>query len=83
MENKFTDFPQYRKLKGRSIYYRINHEKEFDELQYMRNTPMCFSIHATQYPEMLRIKDMLEMLEPYEQMSIEEIEQFENDFKKG
>lgn len=82
MDNKVTDFPQYRKLKGRTIFYRINNEKAFDELQYLGSNPICYSIEANQYPEMLRIQDMLSLDDPFESMSIAEIENFERDFKK-
>lgn len=54
------DFPQYRKLSNCKSYYRLNDEKSFDEIQLIGDQVVHFHIEAKQYPEMLRIKDMLE-----------------------
>lgn len=69
------DFPQYRKLSNCKSYYRVNDEKCFDEIQLIGDKAIHFFIEAKQYPEMLRIKDMLEyQFEGLEASSQEEFE---------
>lgn len=53
------DFPQYRKLSNCKSYYRLIDEKCFDEIQLIGTKAVLYRIQANQYPEMLRIKDML------------------------
>ncbi len=53
------DFPQYRKLNNDQVYYRINSERDFNELKVVGNTVQHFHITASQYPEILRIQEML------------------------
>ena len=53
------DFPQYRKYKNIETYFKIISEKEFVELSLFGNRFVKHLIKAKQYPEMLRIKDML------------------------
>ena len=53
------DFPQYRKYKNIETYFKIISEKEFEELSLLGNKFVKHSIAAKQYPEMLRILDML------------------------
>lgn len=54
------DFPQYRKFNGR-VYYRIVNERTFDEVQIVGSRAILNQFKAEKYPELLRIKDMLEM----------------------
>lgn len=53
------DFPQYRKYKNIETYFKIISEKEFEEIIIMGSKCIKHQIKATQYPEMLRIQDML------------------------
>lgn len=53
------DFPQYRKYKNIETYFKIISEKKFEELSLFGNKFVKHSIDAKQYPEMLRIQDML------------------------
>ncbi len=53
------DFPQYRKYKNIETYFKIILEKEFEELSSLGNKYVKNSIVAEQYPEILRIQDML------------------------
>jgi hypothetical protein len=53
------DFPQYRKYKNIETYFKIISEKEFEEISSLGNKYVKHSIVAEQYPEMLRIQDML------------------------
>ena len=67
MDSKNTDFPQYRKLSNGKTFYKIIDDKNFEEIQIMGSKRMKYSTVANQYPEMLRIKDMLEFINPYEE----------------
>lgn len=53
------NFPQYRKYKNIETYFKIISEKEFEELSLLGNKFVKHSIEAKQYPEILRIMDML------------------------
>ena len=53
------DFPQYRKYKNIETYFKIISEKKFEEISLFGNKFVKHSIEAKQFPEMLRIKDML------------------------
>ena len=53
------DFPQYRKYKNIETYFKIISEKEFEEISSLGNKYVKHSIVAKQYPELLRIQDML------------------------
>ena len=61
MNKKTMNFPQYRKMSNDKAFYRIISEKEFDEIQIVGNKANLFHIVAAQYPEILRIQDMLKM----------------------
>lgn len=63
--NKITDFPQYRKLINELRFYRILNDREFDEIQIMGNQTKLYTIKAVQYPEILRIQDMLNCEEAF------------------
>lgn len=66
MDYKNTDFPQYRKLSNGKTFYKIVDAKTFDEVQVMGSKRFVYTTIANQYPEMLRIKEMIELHEPYE-----------------
>ena len=59
------DFPQYRKLKNGHSFYRIEDENNFTEIQLVGKRKLIFEIHATQYPEKLKIRDMIKCEFPY------------------
>ena len=59
MLDKGTDFPQYRKLSNDKVYYRIIDDRNFDEVQIIGSKAQLRHIKAEQYPEILRIQDML------------------------
>jgi len=52
-------FPQYRKSPNGLNWYKIISEKEFVEIQLIGSKKAVYTIVAHQYPEMLRIQDML------------------------
>lgn len=61
MNDKVTHFPQYRKLSNNKSYYRITGDRNWDELQVVGSKVLCFHFVAEQYPEILRIQDMLNL----------------------
>ncbi|MFT5859400.1 MAG: hypothetical protein ACI865_001501 [Flavobacteriaceae bacterium] len=74
MDYKDTHFPQYRKLVNEKSFYRIVDGRHFDELQLIGSKAVLHELYAEQYPEMLRIKDMLELAEGYLTSSQSEFE---------
>lgn len=60
MSYKVTDFPQYRKLSNEKVFYRIRDDRNFDEIQLIGSRANLFSMTATQYPEILKIQDLIE-----------------------
>lgn len=60
-----TDFPQFRKLSNNKVFYRIDSSDEFTELTLMGNRKIIHTVKAIQYPEKLRIIDMLKCAEPF------------------
>lgn len=66
MEYKNTDFPQYRKLENEKSFYKIESDIKFIELQKMGTSVFRFEIVAEKYPEILRIKEMVECEAPYQ-----------------
>ena len=63
MSYKGTDFPQYRKLSNDKVFYRIMNEREFHEIQVIGKSAQLHRIIAKQYPEILRIQDLLSLSE--------------------
>jgi hypothetical protein len=55
------EFPQYRKLSNDKSYYRIESLTQFIEIQRIGSRLVKHSIRADQYPEMLRIREMLSL----------------------
>lgn len=59
------DFPQFRKLSNGLRFYKINSPESFEELQLVGDKVYHFTIKAEQYPEKLRIMDMMQFTEGY------------------
>lgn len=53
------DFPQYRKLANDKSHYEIRGDRHFIEKQIIGKQVFTIEIEAKQYPEILRIQDML------------------------
>jgi hypothetical protein len=68
-------YPIYRKLPNQKAYYKINSSHHFEEIQLLGKKIFHYTIEANQYPEMLKIKEMIGLVEPY-QISNEEEYQF-------
>ncbi|MEY3198364.1 MAG: hypothetical protein RJA13_322 [Bacteroidota bacterium] len=76
MMDKNTHFPQYRKLSNGKTFYKIVDERTFEEIVLMGEKRMSFKTVADKYPEMLRIKDMLELEVPFLMATEEEYSDF-------
>ncbi len=72
MNDKNTDFPQYRKLSNDKTFYKILSDRLFEEVQLMGSKVLHYSVEAKQYPEILKIQDMLQAESPYCIISEEE-----------
>ena len=59
------NFPQYRKMNGRNVWYKITSIEGFIEIQQIGDRFVRYEIKATQYPEKLRIMDMLSCQDPF------------------
>tara|TARA_B100000963_G_C22425659_1_gene579765 strand:- start:212 stop:430 length:219 start_codon:yes stop_codon:yes gene_type:complete len=59
-------FPQYRKLSNHKSFYKIVSKEVFEEIQLVGTVSMKTKTTATKYPEILRIKDMLDGAAPFE-----------------
>lgn len=59
-------FPVYRKIKDFNRWYKILSDNEFIERSVIGSKPQIHRIQATQYPEKLKIMDMLACEPPYE-----------------
>lgn len=77
MSSKVTDFPQYRMLSNGKVYYQIRSNDEFIEVSFLGDRKMHFRVLATQYPEKLRIMQMLGCEEPYQLLPEELYHHFE------
>ena len=69
-------FPQYRKLDGFQRYYKILDERAFIEIALVNGKPVATRIEAKQYPEMIRIQDMLHCEWSFCRMEEEEIDRY-------
>lgn len=72
MNDKITEFPQFRKLSNEKHFYKILNEREFEEIRIIGKTKKHHVFEAQQYPELLRIKDMLEQTELFPVISEQE-----------
>jgi hypothetical protein len=72
------DFPQYRKLEGFQRYYRINDERSFDEIVVVNGKVTMNHIEAKQFPEMLRIQDMLNCEWNYRMLDAQTFEDYKS-----
>jgi len=75
MEN---NFPQYRSLDGFNRHYMITDERTFIEAVHMNHEWKLTEIKAQQYPEILRIQDMLNCQFTYKKAAPEIAQLFEN-----
>lgn len=52
-------YPVFRCLANHLVYYRIENESEFTELKITGNYYSINTYYASQYPEKLKIRDMI------------------------
>ena len=64
-------YPQFRRLSNNKSFYKILSGNSFEELQLLGSSVMRMTINATKYPEIIRIKDMIDCEPPFE-MSTED-----------
>lgn len=61
MYNKVIDFPQYRMLSNQKTFYKITSLNHFEEIQLMGTKVIYHAIEAIQYPEQLKIRDLINL----------------------
>ncbi|MNJ86543.1 hypothetical protein D3C87_40440 [compost metagenome] len=69
-------FPVYRKLDGFNRFYKIESPDLFIEASIQQGKLLLQPIHAVQFPEKLRIRDMVSCNFNYVEMNEEEIETY-------
>ncbi len=74
MDYKGIDFPVYRRLSNQKGFYKIIGPNEFDEIQLMGSKAFFHNTVSEKYPELLRINDMVQSEQPFEESSQEEFE---------
>lgn len=58
-----AQFPAYRKYSGVDTWFKITSDRDFTEIKRVGKRYLKTDIHATQFPEMQFIRDMLECYE--------------------
>ncbi len=77
-------YPVYRKLSDKNVYYKIISEAEFEEVMLMGKYYFINTLKATQYPEKLRIMDMVNLNDnSYLDITEKEFDEFMHDCKKN
>lgn len=74
MKSIVNSFPIYRKLDGFDRYYQITGERHFTEVYMQHGLRKKQFVCAEQYPEILRIQDMIQCNFQFVPMSLLEIE---------
>lgn len=59
------EFPIYRKLENGLSFYKLISSKVFEEKQIVGKKCFTHRVEAKQYPEFLKIQDMLQLKAPY------------------
>jgi hypothetical protein len=73
------EFPQFRKLENGRSLYKITSPNQFIELQQIGTNWFHYKFDVQQFPDLLRIEDMLQGKHPFE--VVQEIE-FETIFSQ-
>ena len=55
-------------LSNEKVFYKIESDIRFTEVQFMGDKKMVFHLIAEKYPEKLKIMDMLDCVIPYVEM---------------
>ncbi len=72
MNDKDIDFPQFRKLSNDKLFYKVLSSREFIEIQVIGSVIKIHQIKAVQYPEILKIQDLLDLESKYYRVIFEE-----------
>lgn len=59
MKTHMMQFPQYRMLSNGKTFYKIIDERNFEEIQISGSKIYRYKFVAEKYPEILKIKDLL------------------------
>lgn len=59
------DLPVHRQLQGGRHYYRITADDRFEELQRIGGRWVLHEVQVKAYPEMVRLREMLEATPPF------------------
>jgi hypothetical protein len=70
------EFPIYRKLDGFHRYYKLMSDRLFQEVYPQGGNLVRNEIEATQFPEIVRIQDMIDCAFSFTPMTAEEITQY-------
>ncbi len=63
------EFPQFRMLKNGKSYYCIYSENSFSELQQVGSKWFKYEFVVTQFPDKLRLQELLQQQDPYIEIS--------------
>ena len=69
-------FPVYRKLSNSKSFYRIEDDRNFFEIQVIGKKCFLTQTEAKQYPEIIRVTDMLTLSDPFIESTVEEFHLF-------
>jgi hypothetical protein len=72
MNTEKNSFPQYRKLTNEKSFFKILNTSSFQEVQLIGKKKIFHTVEAKQYPEILRIQDMLQLHEEFYKASSKE-----------
>jgi len=61
--DKSTTYPVYRKYKGINVWFKVVDARNFIEIKQLGTKFIRHEVSAVQYPEMLRIEDMVQCLD--------------------
>lgn len=76
-------FPLYRKLSSADVYYKINNPENFTETKKMGNSFFESDFTAQIYPDKLRIHEMINCTEPFQEISDSEYHQIIGEWEKN
>ena len=68
------EFPQFRKLENGKSIYKIAAPNQFTELQQVGVKWFAYEFEVKQFPDLLRVQDMLDQKSPFIQVSAEEFQ---------
>lgn len=66
------EFPQFRKLENGRSLYKITAPNQFIELQQIGSKWLLYTFEVQQFPDLLRLKEMLSCHTPFEVLDAQE-----------